>query len=171
MANAGLIFKVAAEVLGAEIFDDFADNYQTRLLIQITMYLFQEAAKKDMFGYSWYVAGPYSPNVANTVYHTILPNLDNARDKWNAVPFSDKGKERIEKVKAYLCYDETITAKELDKAGFYELMASMLYQYHYARGKDETKERLRLTKGEKFDPRIIEDIINNYWDRLQTFVA
>jgi hypothetical protein len=170
MGTTELIYKVSTKVLGDDIFDYFKDDYETRLLIQKTMYVFQESTKKDLFHYSWYFAGPYSSYVANIAYHSILPNLDTKKSLWNDISFSNIGNNKTEQVINYLCYDNS-RITNLSKVEFYELMASMLYLYYYNRAFDETKKRLYRAKKNRFDEQIIYFVVDNFWDRLEQFVA
>lgn len=173
MANKELVYKVATEVLGDGIFNSFTEDYATRLLVQKAIYVFQETTKKDLFGYSWYVAGPYSPKVTDIAYNYIIPNIETKKTEWSNLEFSEQGITRLEKVKSFL----EITKSDLDKIGlqkmdFYELMASMLYLYdNYHTDKSGTLEKLKAAKGEKFGNAAIETIVNNYWQRIGAFAA
>jgi uncharacterized protein YwgA len=173
MANTELVYKVSAKVLGEDIFNSYAEDYNTRLIVQKTMYVFQEAAKKDLFGYSWYVAGPYSPKVTDIIYNSVIPNLEVKRHVWNNLEFSAQGSERVKKVEKFLTYSEKERADtNLDKSGFYELIVSMLYLHNnYHTDKDATSEKLKSAKSGKFDCLVIEKVVNNYWQRIEAFAA
>ena len=170
MPSTEMVFKVLTELLGEDVFNDFASNYEKRLLVQKALYVYQEASQKDLFGYSWYVAGPYSPTVSSIIYHSLIPEINIKRTEWDTIEFSDVALERIDKVKAYLSYDIVDNdVNQVEKTAAYELLASMLYMSKYGKSQDIVCEKLIQTKGKKFGNEKVKSFVSQNWPRLEKF--
>ena len=57
------------------------ETIQDRILLQKKVYLFQDLGVSLGYGYSWYVHGPYSPDLATVAYQIIPEGSDSLRDK------------------------------------------------------------------------------------------
>lgn len=113
-----------------------------RILLQKKIYLAQEAGVPLGYGYSWYIHGPYSPDLTAVAYQ-IIPEGDTSIEEMH---FKEPYASMLEKVNRL----ESVIGEEnleLSIVQWYELVASIAYWYK--RGIVEKKKsisKIRETK-------------------------
>lgn len=113
-----------------------------RILLQKKIYLAQEAGVPLGYGYSWYIHGPYSPDLTAVAYQ-IIPEGNTSIEEMH---FKEPYASMLEKVNRL----ESVIGEEnleLSIVQWYELVASIAYWYK--RGIVEKKKsisKIRETK-------------------------
>lgn len=113
-----------------------------RILLQKKIYLAQEAGVPLGYGYSWYIHGPYSPDLTAVAYQ-IIPEGDTSIEEMH---FKEPYASMLEKVNRL----ESVIGEEnleLSIVQWYELVASIAYWYK--RGiveKEKSISKIRETK-------------------------
>ena len=97
-----------------------------RILLQKKIYLLQDFGMDLGYGYSWYVHGPYSPDLTAVVYK-IIPEGSEGLEKYR---FKDKYQDIINKVNGL---EMELNGKQLmiDYKQWYELLASVAYWFKF----------------------------------------
>lgn len=118
------------------------ESINDRILLQKKIYLAQDIGLPLGYGYSWYIHGPYSPDLTAVAYQ-IVPEGDSNIEKHS---FKPPYNSIISKVNAL--------EKVIDKQGltisvvqWYELIASIAYWYKQGKkSEDEIEEIIHTTK-------------------------
>jgi glutathione S-transferase len=88
-------------------------TFNDRLRIQKVIYLLQAFGLRTRWNFSWYLRGPYSPDLAYAIFNTDLKSVTEAE-------FKAEGKQVIEKLRSYFKLEDMSVA-DLEAA------ASILY--------------------------------------------
>ena len=96
------------------------ETLNDRILLQKKVYLAQDIGLPLGYGYSWYIHGPYSPDLTNYIYD----NLDMLKDHdFSSYKLSDAAQNAVDTINNLECTKpETLTT-----VSWYELLASLLY--------------------------------------------
>jgi len=103
--------------------DNYSPSYETRLQVQKIVYLFDQLRGKNSYGFSWYLAGPYSSTLTRQVYDSLLVEV---KDDWNKLELSDFANMYVEQL-SDLIRKAKEQNSELSDSRLYELLASILY--------------------------------------------
>ncbi|MCI8500945.1 MAG: hypothetical protein HFJ85_01780 [Oscillospiraceae bacterium] len=106
-------------------FNDYKNSYEKRLQVQKLVYIFETAYGKSLYGFSWYLAGPYSSILTHQIYDTLLAETEQY-SQWDRLTFSDKVVGLIQKIKNVYHEAEKYDTK-CDATRLWELLASLLY--------------------------------------------
>lgn len=112
------------------------DNFNNRLIYQKVIYLMQNFGLSLGYGYSWYVKGPYSPDLAKTLFN-ITPTVFA-----ESGGFVYKDNEKIiEKIATF----KNILEGEFHNYLFLEILASIVFiQKSISIDGDNRDEKLKL---------------------------
>lgn len=114
------------------------DNFDNRLVYQKIVYLMQNYGLSLGYGYSWYVKGPYSPELTKTLFN-ITPQI--SAESANFV--FDDNDSIIEKVTNF----KSLLNDQIRNPLFLEILASIIFIQKSSQIRDNTsvkKELLRL---------------------------
>ncbi len=97
------------------------DTFDERLLSQKKVFLLQELGVDIGYSYNWYIRGPYSPDLANYIFH----NLDILKEQdLSGYRLSEESQDKIKLVNG-LAGKKPDSLRSLPS--WYELLASVLY--------------------------------------------
>ena len=128
------------------------DSIDRRVTIQKAVYLAQEAGVPLLYRYSWYVMGPYSPNLTRD-YYALQEQPWEALASINNMTLKEPFASVVTQLKAVMDPPEDV---HLNTRDWLELLASA----HYLRAKaelDQGETRLRLDA--------VKPHISNYTDQ------
>ena len=134
--------------LGIEI-KSIQDNFDERFFIQKLTFLFKSLGIKIEFGYTFYLNGPYSPNLSSQ-YYTYYYEVENLKTDY--IPL-DEEKKIFSKIKTEVL-DKKIKGNR--KLEFLEALTTILYFQELKNGA-LSNETIKLVKEKK--PHISEYII------------
>lgn len=60
-----VVYKVISELIGEEVLERYKGDYESRIIVQKLIYIFQEISDEQGFNYSWYMIGPYSTQLTS----------------------------------------------------------------------------------------------------------
>jgi uncharacterized protein YwgA len=123
------IYAIAKEAFGEDVFLGYQNDFSNRLIIQKYFYMLQEISKIKLFNFSWYIAGPYSPELTNIIYTQMLEQHCGDWDK--KVKLTVKGISLANKIKEVFDFD--FKTVKLKKHEWFELIASI----HYIKSKNK----------------------------------
>jgi len=127
------------------------ETFTERKLLQKLVFLLQQFGVDLKFNYSWYLHGPYSPDLTRTLYEMTEPS---------SIPkaeLSDSEIARINKLKNFL-------DKDIYSSDRLELLVSINYLRERARAIGASdQEVLRITK--KVKPYFSEREIQECWQK------
>lgn len=95
------------------------DTIYDRILLQKKIYIAQIFGLRLGYGYSWYLHGPYSPDLASAAYQ-IVPEGFGSLANWS---FKEEYKKVIERVNLL----EGKNKLSLDVVQWYELLSSVIF--------------------------------------------
>ncbi|WP_045165714.1 hypothetical protein [Caldicellulosiruptor naganoensis] len=169
MFSTPTLYKIIVSLLGPEVLEKYEMDYNSRLLIQKAIYLLQELIGKELYNFSWYLAGPYSPLLSRQVFNEILTNLEEVKKEAENVRFTEKGEKFIKKVKEFFEMEgDQLEHLNLTKADWYELLASMYYLYKRGQidSKEDLKRAIKVNK-KRFNEEQICFSIEEFYKRVQ----
>lgn len=115
------------------------DNIRDRILLQKKIYIAQIFGLRLGYGYSWYLHGPYSPDLASAAYQIVPEGFDDLIG-WS---FKPKYNEVIKRVNSL----ENENKTSLDIVEWYELLSSVIYWRENGNiEKDKNIEKVMQTK-------------------------
>jgi uncharacterized protein YwgA len=131
--------EILSKVLNVLGYDNPPDmsSFDTRLKFQKLIYLLQFSGISLGYGYSWYVRGPYSPELTQSLFKI------------------EKDKATFEKSKSITFKDNEIIVSKLDEfnrklgenkdnVNYLEVLASMHYINKVSSSKNKDKENLKI---------------------------
>ena len=128
----------ALQILGYD-FTNFEYSKNQRIIFQKLVYSLQKFDVNFGYSYNLYINGPYSPGLASDGYH-IAQNLEDFNP--DIFKFSQKGSEKIEKVKEFIDNDSS--------KDWLEILCTLDYLYThsstYRNDTDKLKDRFRELK-------------------------
>ena len=71
MISASAVYRIIKEFV-PNFLESYESDYSTRLKVQKIIYLFEQFIDDDSYGFSWYLAGPYSSVLTHQVYSEIV---------------------------------------------------------------------------------------------------
>ena len=135
------------------------DSLRNRILLQKKVYLAQLLGLGLGYRFSWYIHGPYSPDLAAVAYETIPTGVDSFIE-YNLTDEAKGVTERVNNLKDELFAIDS-SFKD-DEPSAYELLASVAYLKKNRRlDVTEIKKQLQIEK-----PRFSADQITTSYDLL-----
>lgn len=118
--------KIISEVVeDPKFFVGFDQSYKKRVTAQKIVYLLQSRfGMERRWGFNWYIAGPYSPSLAQELYSTA-EQAGNYIEAARTLELKPSVQIKAGNVKALLAVDHI--SLELDQASWLELLASIDY--------------------------------------------
>ena len=157
------LYQIIVESLGEIYFNEYPDNFFTRIIVQKVLYLLTHGHKnpKISIPYDWnfYIRGPYSSEIAHMVYHlnNFKANIKDIKVELN----SDEQESITHFNKFKTDFDKLIQKYEdilkIGDADFYELIATLTY-IGLQLGTDKKKI---IEKFKRFKPTLSEKL-NDY---------
>lgn len=126
--------------------ETYEKNYETRLIIQKFIYLFDQIWGEDLYNHSWYLAGPYSSTLTHQIYDNLLGSLQEKQKEWNTLNLSDDAKSTIELVKDLIVKAQNTVGFKFSESSSYELVASIWYIAKMSKNEEEIRKELLLSK-------------------------
>ena len=127
--------------------NEYKRNYETRLKVQKFIYLFCQIWEEDTYGFSWYLAGPYSSTLTHQVYDELLESLEKNQKKWDNLTLSIDAQEAIKRIHELVnCAKKVALPYDLPDSSAYELIASIWYIAKKRIAPEEIKKELLLHK-------------------------
>ena len=122
-------------------------SLENRILIQKAIFIAQEAGSNLGYSYSWYVHGPYSPELTKDYYilNNDLACGDKDFNKYTLVPTLT---ENIDKIKHIFTVPKGVG---LSQEKWLELVASIIYWKKATNNDEATKNILKAQKKELID--------------------
>ena len=118
------------------------DTINDRILLQKKVFLAQDIGLPLGYGYSWYIHGPYSPDLTSVAYQVIPEGCDSIENMHFREPYA----KIIESVN--LLENEIRERKlKIGTVQWYELLASIAYWYK--RGYNSEKAAVQKIKETK----------------------
>lgn len=163
-----LVYRIITELFGDDAIEKYSRDYDMRLLVQKAVFMFQEISGIEGFDYSWYLAGPYAPELTSMMFNSIIPAESSIKNEWRNLKLTNTGREQISKLKEFFKADtRKLKQNKLTKPDWYELMASC----HYIKTrkkidkKEELVEALKKAKN-RFSNEQINYVVNEYWSKM-----
>lgn len=119
------LYKLVTEFI-PDALETYESNYNTRLKVQKLVYLFEESRGTNTYGFSWYLAGPYSSVLTNQVFNSLLKADPKEIDEWRNLEFTDSINALIGSVKD-LIKSAKDKNNQLEESQLFELLASIAY--------------------------------------------
>ena len=118
------------------------ETINDRILLQKKIYLAQNIGLPLGYGYSWYIHGPYSPDLTVVAYQVIPEGLD-AIESYKLNPPYAAMVDRVNEIE----HQENLNQLKINVVSWYELVASIAYWYGYDYNtEDKIMGKLRETK-------------------------
>lgn len=127
-----LILSRILQLVGLDHID--MDNFDNRLIYQKIIYLLQNYGLSLGYGYSWYVKGPYSSELAKTLFN-ITPQISSESAGF---VFQDN-----EKIVSKITNFNSILKDEIQNPLFLEVLASIVFIQKSLHLNQNTHEKLR----------------------------
>ncbi len=141
-------------------------EFDTRLKFQKIIYLLQSSGLSLGYGFNWYVRGPYSPNLTQSLY-TIYED-DSLFESSKVINFKDH-ESIVQKLNEF----REKLGENIDDVKYLEVLASMHYIWKVTfngRGdKEKLRKRLLLAKPSLEDFENIEQLIDDAYNDLTNF--
>ena len=123
------------------------ETFSDRLIAQKKMYLLQVLGIDLGYHYSWYLHGPYSPSLTSYIYAN-LDWMQESEESLASYRLSDQARDSVQRVNGLA---QKAAQEHLEKAAWYELLASLHYIYKNnkswaVKAPDEVFEKLRQYK-------------------------
>lgn len=137
------------------------DTVSDRILLQKKIYLAQNAGLPLGYGYSWYIHGPYSPDLTAVAYQVIPEGIDSIKE------YKLEG-EYAEIVKNVNLLEDQNLIKEnkLNTVSWYELIASIAYWFDRGyNDKNKIIEKIKETK-----PQFSENQTGSAYETYNKFI-
>ena len=115
------------------------DSLDRRVTLQKAVYLAQEVGIPLLYRYSWYVMGPYSPNLTRD-YYALQEQPGEAKEAIKNLTLKEPFASNVARLKAAMNPPDEV---KLEKRDWLELLASVHYLMANA-NMDQTKTRLSL---------------------------
>ena len=115
LTSADVLFMALRDL---EVFPS-VDSFEARRRIQKLGYILQKCGILPSYGYSWYLQGPYSPELTDDLY-TVSTNFVQFMTRNSGRNFVPDARERLEKVKRIL-------GPSMSNTQVLEAIASILY--------------------------------------------
>ena len=129
------------------------NSFDSRIKLQKLAYLSDSFGISLGFNFSWYVYGPYSPQLTKVMFDKEIGEPNNINDISNV-------EDNISKLKEFLKDD-------IDSADSLELIASLHYICSlYEKPKDSKSNIISVLRDAK--PRFPEEMANNYLEKVLT---
>ncbi|NCB74272.1 MAG: hypothetical protein EOM51_05965 [Clostridia bacterium] len=157
------LYKVISEFV-PDFKSNYTSCYETRLQAQKAVYLFTQLINDDSYGFSWYIAGPYSACLTHQLYNELFAD-DTNTSEWDKLVFTPAAQEILQKLREML-EESTAQNGDLDATKRLELLGSIWYIAANSRAIDGTnkiavvKEKLILNKPHFRDTENLDEIIN-----------
>lgn len=150
--------KVCLDALGLSI---DMDDFESRLILQKSIYLLQEFGLDLGYRYNWYLRGPYSSSLADTGFG-LSRNHKKIEEVIQKARLKEDAQDIINKCKKFFL--ETSEPEDMTRAAWLELLASLHYLKKYTfQGKNtkNAEQLLKLLKSKKdwYDQADIEQAI------------
>lgn len=159
--------SIMAHLFGEDGID--VSTFQKRLILQKAIYLTQITPLDLGYRFSWYVHGPYSPDLTETAYR-----YNNNREYYNnakgSFRLSDAGKAKVNHVSNLINW-RTENELIIDDDKWLELLASIHYLKHIAYFSNEveiTKQSIPALLAKHGKGNFEESEIDQAWDALNS---
>lgn len=118
-------------------------SFQTRILLQKTIFILQEIGLNLGYDYNWYLRGPYSPQLTADAFE-IQNDVALFQEEAGKYKLTDTATSVIARVHA-------IIGEKINDDTFMELVASLVFLSKYYRRNDEDLIVLLKNKKPKFN--------------------
>ena len=144
MISASAVYRIIKEFV-PNFLESYESDYSTRLKVQKIIYLFEQFIDDDSYGFSWYLAGPYSSVLTHQVYSEIVSASKDTLNTWDSLSFNPEAIKKISRIQEFLNKSTDINST-LNFEQRLELLASVWYIAKKNFSLDEIKSKLLLNK-------------------------
>ncbi len=140
------VYRVIKEFV-PDLIEKYENDYETRLKAQKIMYLFEQFLNDDSYGYSWYLAGPYSSKLTHQLYDELFNcESGNLTKEWENITFTPFAQKIIDDLHEFINDSNKINNSLPDYSRF-ELLASIWYlAINSPNDRNYIKDKLLLNK-------------------------
>ncbi|MFO8017348.1 MAG: hypothetical protein R6U96_01830 [Promethearchaeia archaeon] len=167
------LFEIVSNALGTSYVKQYPDNFDTRIIVQKTLYLLTHGSSNPQteLSYKWnfYLHGPYSPEISHMIYHMNevwddIPNKHvdlEEKDLKSIEHFKRLKKELEEKLKHDL--------QQVKEAELFEIVATLIYLAEQLNNdREKVQEKFREFKP-KLDDKISRATFQQIYSMLQKY--
>jgi hypothetical protein len=129
-------------------------TFSDRKKLQKLVYLVQAVGTDLNFSYSWYLHGPYSPELTQVLYETVAQPLHGP-----SASLGTEDAQRVRKLRALL-------GKDIDSTDFLELLVSLHYVKKLGESAGLSRDKINQLLRQK-KPFFTEQEINRCWRMLE----
>lgn len=148
------ITSIATAIAIREMGCEKIDTIEDRILLQKKVYIAQELGLPLGYGYSWYIHGPYSPDLTTAIYQIVPEGFESISEH----NFKPQYADIISKVNLLDSYRNSLGLK-LTTVQWYELLASLLYW-----SKENPNKRYIVDKLKESKPQFsLEEVNSAYY--------
>lgn len=157
----GVLYRVLKDLAPYDLISDYSWNFESRLIAQKIIYMFQKLNNVNSFNYSWYLNGPYSSELTEKMYNDIITMSDKEKTKFDKKSFNEKGMKMLSKVESFFRFIDEHDY-DMDKDEAYELAASLYYLNDRYEFKDDSDLIKKLIENKpKYTKEITEKVLSD----------
>jgi len=132
---------------------DDLDSFTSRKCIQKIIYMLKQFGADLKFGYTWYVHGPYSPELTRTLFNPTNIDLKSERD------LTRTELQMVNRMRNFL-------AEDLYSVNSLELIASLIYLIKHGPEKGLNSKQEIIEYLESLKPQFSAENIEDAWHKI-----
>ncbi|MFX1298340.1 MAG: hypothetical protein ACFFD2_26230, partial [Promethearchaeota archaeon] len=161
--------------LGQSFIIDYPKKFSTRVIVQKVLYLLTHGnlnpKLKIPYKWSFYLHGPYSPEIANMIYH--INDLSNELDRMQI----HLGDNEIKAINHFLDFNKSLTKQKNEIKGFnalseeelFEILATLTYMAKQVGGyQKKISDSFKRFKPE-LDKKMSKPVLNSIFSNLTKY--